>query len=203
MKEAGWSAEDGAAAQRHVVDYMVKEFVDSSALNGGDKAYQEWTATSAPKYYADHVVKEPAFKTGEGNTVLGNYHGNAMPNLIHDGTPREKTLDMNLTGFMPYDDGAGTKGIEYTFKYTAEYRVSDKDAAAFAGKYTNMSGEAFLKSQMAKDSLKDGSGENVFVAKGTSDVVVAKDAKGAWKIIGFQSQTDYDTSNFTQNYTGK
>jgi hypothetical protein len=62
-----------------------------------------------------------------------------------------------------------------------------------------MSKEDFLKSNMAKDNLKDGSGENVFKAKGTASVVVSKDAKGEWKIIGFQSETNFDTSDFTQN----
>jgi hypothetical protein len=198
MTEAGWTVEDGAAGQRLAVDYMTKEFIDSNALDGGDKAYQDWYNTSAKSYYADYIYKDGSLQNGSAMPILGNYNGNAMPNLIKDGAPREKTLDLKLTGFMPYDDAQGTKGIQYGIEYTAEYRVDDASAAAFAGKYTNMSGEEFLKSPMAKESLKDGSGENIFIAKGTANIVVNKDANNEWKIIGFSSNNDYDTTNFTQ-----
>ena len=201
IASAGWTAEDGAAGQRAAVDYMVKEFVDSKALNGGDAAYQEWYKTSAKKYFADSLYQDPAMQSGEGIVVLGNYNGNAMPNLINDGTPREKTLDLEVLGVSAYDDEAGVKGLRYSFNYTSEYRVNDTEATVFASKLTGKSPEEFLNSPVAKDSLKDGKGENVYVAKGQANVVLAKGTKNEWEIIGFQAITEYDTSDFAVQAT--
>lgn len=201
VSSAGWTEEDGTAGQRAAVDYMVKEFVDSNALNGGDAAYQEWYANSAKKYFADTLYQDPAMKSGEGIVVLGNYNGNAMPNLIHDGTPREKTLDLEVVGVSTFDDEAGTKGLRYSFHYNSEYRVNDTEATAFASKLLNKSPEDFLNSPTAKESLKDGAGENVYVAKGQANIVLTKDANNEWKIIGFQAITEYDTSDFATQAT--
>lgn len=200
MTEAGYTEEDGKASQKFVADYMVKEFVDSSALEGGDAAYQKWYDVTAKSYYADNVYQE--LKTGEAPVILGNYGGtNSLPStFIHDGSPREKSLDMKVVGFRPWDDGNGSKGIKYSLDYTAEYRVDDANAAQFVSSHLGISKEEFLQSNKAKDSIKDGSGENVFKAKGTANIVVAKDGKGGWKIIGFQSETSFDTSDFTQNF---
>lgn len=201
VSSAGWTEEDGTAGQRAAVDYMVKEFVDSKALNGGDAAYQEWYKNSAKKYFADTLYQDPAMQSGEGIAVLGNYNGNAMPNLIHDGTPREKTLDLEVVGVSTFDDEAGTKGLRYSFQYNSQYRVSDTEATAFASKVLNKSPEDFLNSPNAKDSLKDGTGENVYVAKGQANVVLTKDANNEWKIIGFQAITEYDSSDFATQAT--
>lgn len=196
VASAGWTAEDGAAGQRVAVDYMAQEFVDSKALNGGDAAYQDWYKTSAKKYFSDSLYQDPAMQSGEGIAILGNYNGNAMPNLIQDGKPREKSLNLEVVGVSAYDDEVGVKGLRYSFQYTSEYRVNDVEATAFASKLVGKTPETFLKSSAAKDSLKDGKGENIYVAKGQANVVLAKDAKNEWKIIGFQAITEYDTSDF-------
>jgi hypothetical protein len=203
ISSAGWSEEDGASGQRAAVDYMVKEFVDSTALNGGDAAYQEWYNTSAKKYYSDTLYQDPSMSSGEGSVVLGNYNGNSMPNLIHDGTPREKTLDLKLAGVSSYDDGEGVKGLRYGFSFNAEYRVNDKEATNFASKLLNKSPEEFLNSPSAKDSVKDGTGENVYGAKGQANIVLVKNANNEWKILGFQAITEYDTSNFATDVSNK
>lgn len=199
MQEAGWTEEDGAAAQRHVINYMVNEFVDSTALEGGDAAFQNWYANDAKPYYSGPLYQELGQVGGSSNVILGNFAGaKSMPNLIHDGAPREKTLDLNVSGFMPYSDGAGNNGIGYTVEYTAEYRVDDSNAAEFAGSTLGQTAEQFLAGPMAKESIKDGKGENVYRVKGHANIITAKDANNEWKIIGFTSSTDFDTSDFTQ-----
>lgn len=200
MTDAGFTEEDGKASQKFVADYMVKEFVDSSALEGGDAAYQQWHAVTAKSYYADNVYQE--IQKGEAPVVLGNYGGtNSLPpTFIHDGSPREKSLDMNIVGFRPWDNAAGLKGVKYSVNYNAEYRVDDANAAQFVSSHLGISKEDFLKSNQSKDNLRDGTGENVFKASGKANIVVSKDSSGSWKIIGFQSETNFDTSDFTQNF---
>ena len=198
MEAKGWSLEDSTAAQKVAVNYMTKEFIDSTALEGGDEAFKEWHSTTAKNYYSDAVYNEIANNPGETKIILGNFGQNKfMPNLIHDGTPREKSLDLTLNGYGPYNDQPGYDAVMFSIEYTAEYRVDDANAAEFIGKHTPtpMSGAEVIQSKYAKDSLKDGSGENVYRAKGYANIVVAKEA-GGFKIIGFQSKADFDTTDF-------
>ena len=194
MKEIGWSMEDGVAGQRAAVDYMTKEFLDSSALEGDDAAYQAWYARSAPKYYSESVLPQLKTNPGETKIILGNFGTNKfMPNLIHDGTPRAKTLDLKVTGFVAVPS---YNGVEYSIEYDAAYRVDDANAAKFVGLHTGLSGEEVLQSKYAKDVLKDGTGENLYRAKGFANVIVTKDAGGQMKLIGFSSKADFDTTDF-------
>lgn len=197
LKAAGWTEDDAEQGQRLVVDYMVHEFVDSSALETGEAGYKEWHQTAAKKYYTGEVYNQAA--ASNSNAILGNFGGeDKLPPLIHDASPREKDLDLNVVGFKAYDDEAGTKGILYSVKFDAGYRVNDTEAVKFAASHTGVSPEQFLNSASAKPSLKDGKGENIYRAKGNAQVVVGKDAKtGKWNIIGFQASTDFDSSDFT------
>lgn len=194
MKTIGWSVEDGAAGQRLAVDYMTKEFIDSKALEGGDAAYQEWYASSAPNYYSESILPEIANNPGETKIILGNFGANKfMPNLIHDGTPREKTLNLNVTGFVAVPE---YNGVSYGIEYEAAYRVDDANAAKFVGLHAGLSSEAVLQSKYAKDVLKDGTGENLYRAKGQANIVMTKDANGQMKIVGFSSKADFDITDF-------
>jgi hypothetical protein len=194
MKEIGWSMKDGTAGQRAAVDYVTKEFIDSTALEGDDAAYQAWYANSAPKYYSESVLPQLKTSPGETKIILGNFGTNKfMPNLIHDGTPRAKTLDLKVTGFVAVPS---YNGVEYSIEYDAAYRVDDANAAKFVGLHTGLSGEEVLQSKYAKDILKDGTGENLYHAKGFANVIVTKDAGGQMKLIGFSSKADFDTTDF-------
>lgn len=193
---AGWTEADGASGQHAVVDYLAHEFVDSTALETGDAGYQQWHKNSANKYYSGDIYQQLGASPAS-NVVLGNFAGaNKIPILIHDGTPREKELNLHLNGFQAYSDASGTKGIMYEVQYETSYRVSDTDAANFAASSLGQTPEAFLQSSRAKDSLKDGKGENIYRAKGYAKVVVGKDAQNEWKVIGFKATTDYDSSDF-------
>jgi hypothetical protein len=199
MKAAGWTESDGAAGHGLVIDYLIHEFVDSTALETGDKGYQKWHKASANKYYSG-AIYQTLGKTLDSNVVLGNFAGaDKIPALIHDGAPRVKELNLDLTGCMPYSDASGTKGIECTVHYDAAYRVSDASAIKFTADHTAMTPKQFLASARAKSSLKDGHGENLYRATGLADVVVGKAKGNKWNIIGFQATTDYDSSDFTNN----
>lgn len=200
LEAAGWTAEDGAAGQKLVADYMVREFVDSSALETGDEGFQQWHQTRAAEYYSPTVHEQLGQMGGSSNAVIGNFAGvKAMPNLIHDGSPREKSLNLKLDSVAPYEgSSSGAKGMNYSIQYSAEYRVDDANAAAFAGSTMGQSGAQFLDGMLAKPQLRDGTGENVYRAYGTAYVVVGKDANNQLKIIGFSSTTDYDANDFTQ-----
>lgn len=199
MKEEGWSEKDGIAAQHKAVNYMVEEYVDSTTLEGGAKDYKKWYETTAKKYFASDVYKEPGIKDGSAQVILGNATTkNGMPTLIHDGTPRQKNLDVSVYGFGPYTDEEGYKGVQFTIEYTAEYRVDDVNAAKFVGLHRGMSGDEFLKSGKANDALKDGVGENTYLASGKANIVLDKDKSGEFKIIGFSAESQFDTKHLTK-----
>jgi hypothetical protein len=199
MTEAGFTAQDGTDSQRYAIDYMVREFIDSSALNGGDKAYQDWFATTAPKYFPESVLKEEALKSGTGTALIGNNNGTGVPNLIHDGSPRVKNVDLNVTGYRPFNDESGKPiGVKYSIQYKADYRVDDKNAAELAAKYGKMSVADFLASTNANPKLKDNTGENVFSASGNVNFYVGKNEQGVWKVNGLEAEANFDTSDFVQ-----
>ena len=197
LASAGYTLADGDASQKFVANYMVKEFVDSSALETKDAGFNQWYQTKAANYFTPKVYQEIGANPTQGQVVLGDLGGtNTMPNLLHDGKPREKSLDLQVSNVQPYSDAQGNKGITYSVNYTAEYRLTDSEAAAFAASHLNMTPDQFLNSNMAKDSLKDGKGENLYEATGTANLVVSKDASGSWKMIGFSSKTNYNLDNF-------
>jgi hypothetical protein len=197
IAEAGWSEADAKEGRQLVVDYMVHEFVDSNALENGDQGYQEWHKNSAKSYF-DGEIYQSLGKAADSNVVLGNFAGaNKIPALIHDGAPRAKAVTLEVTGFRPYSDEFGTKGIMFTVQYDAAYRVSDANAIKYTADQLGITPDQFITSAKAKDPLKDGSGENVFRATGYAKIVVGKVDNSKWNIIGLQANTDYDTSNFT------
>jgi hypothetical protein len=201
LSSAGWTEQDAVAGQRFVVDYLVQEYLDSTALEGGDEAFQKWYETDAKRYFPEELYAELSANGSANGAVLGNFAGQKLlPNsLIHDSKPRISSIDLDIssTNNGPFDDGQGLKGIKFSIGYTAQYRVDDANAAELAGVLTGMSGEEVINSDLAKDKLKDGTGENSHQAKGTANFVVTKDANGEWKIIGYSSQPNFDTGDYT------
>lgn len=200
IEAAGWTEEDGTAGQKLITDYLVREFLDSSALETGDEGFRQWYETQAAGYYSPSVYEQLGQMGGSSNAVVGNFAGvRGVPNLIHDGSPRVKRLSLKLDAVTPYESSdTGVRAINYAVQYSADYRVDDASAATFAGGTMGQTGEQFLDGMLAKPQLRDGTGENVYRAYGTVYAVVGKDVKNQWKIIGFESSTDYDASDFTR-----
>jgi hypothetical protein len=196
MAKAGWSNDDGAKAQQLAVKYLVNEYVDSKALEGGDKAYQEWYKNTAKKYYVLDVYQ--SIKTGDSNVILGNFRGAiSIPDLIHDGKPRQKNVDLSIEGVVPFENETA-KGIEVVVNYSVDYRVDDESAAEFASFYSGMSKERLLASDNVNEELLDNKGENVYVVKGQASIITGKQKDGSMKIIGFEAQSDFNTDDFVK-----
>ena len=201
LAAAGYTEEDGDASQRFVANYLVEEFMDSKALETGDDGYRQWYAETAPSYFGDNILGDPAI-VNPSNTgiVMGNFEGKTViPNLIHDGTPREKSLQLNLQSVTAYDTPIGTT-FKYDISYEADYRVDDASAANFAATLTNVTPQEFLNSPHATDKVKDGTGENVFKIYGNASIAVIKDSNNNWKIVGYNTQTDFDSTDFASGY---
>lgn len=202
MKAAGYTESDGQASQKFVANYMVKEFLDSTGLETKDTGYQQWLGTTGRDYFSPDVYNQLAANPVSGQAILGDIGSTkTMPNLLHDGKTREKSLNMSLTAVAPFSNENGDKGIQYSVQYAATYRLSDMEAASFAAKLSGgqMTAEQFLKSTKAQPSIKSGKGETTYTANGTADIVVTKDSTGAWKITGMMAKTDYDVSAFVNN----
>jgi hypothetical protein len=212
----GWTVTEATAAQKLAVDYMTQEFLDSTALEGGDAEFSSWHTATAKDYFSESILGETLQNPAETKLILGNFGANKfIPALIHDGAPRVKDLDLDVTG-TGFVDQSGTfvddvdqngnlmnepieagvvTYLRCDIKFKAGYRVDDVNGAAFVGQQVGMTGDEVLASKYATDKLKDGSGENVYRAEGSAQVVVAKEP-GGLRIIGFQSQSDFDTRDF-------
>jgi hypothetical protein len=195
LEAHGWTQEDGVAGQKLAVDYMVKEFFDSMALEGGPAEFETWRQIVGKKYFSE-AASEQAAELDHQGYIWSNAKGKTLiPHLIHDGKPRAKNVDLKLTGFRNSDE---IRGILFSFDYTTDYRVNDAEASKFAGAHSGgMSGDDFIKSDNAKPQLKDGTGENIYRGKGTADVVVDKDETGAMKIVWVVSKASFSTDDFT------
>lgn len=204
--ESGWTIEEATAGQKLAVDYLVQEFLDSTALEGGDGEFQQWHAATAAKFFSDSVLGETIQNPGENKIILGNFGTNKlMPALIHDGAPRVKDVRITEVAavYKPWETAAGLtqQDMLYNIDFEAGYRVDDANGAAFVGQHVGMTGEQVLASQYATDKLKDGSGENVYRAKGYANLVVTREP-GGMKIIGFESKADFDTRDFANQDAG-
>jgi hypothetical protein len=211
----GWTVPEAAGAQKLAVDYVTQEFLDSTALEGGDAEFSTWHASNASRYFAERIIGDTLQNPGETKLILGNFGENKfIPALIHDGSPRVKELDLTLGGAGFVDEGGnfvddthpdGTllnepsgpvvTWLRFDIPFKAGYRVDDTNGAALVGQHVGMTGEEVLASKYATDKLKDGSGENVYRGEGHAQVWVAKEPEGL-RIIGFQSQADFDTRDF-------
>jgi hypothetical protein len=201
----GWTADNVAAGQRLAVDYVVNEFLDSSALETGDEGYRAWHADEAPKYLSEELHALVA--DGSGTLVVGNIKGRLMvPELIKDGSPRLKDLNLSVSNVSNTEHGASNR-ITYTINYSGDYRISDASAAQFMSDYIakklpvekHHTPEQFLASDMARPSMKDGVGENKLHIGGVITVNVLKNAEGTLVIDGFQNKSGLDTADFTWN----
>ncbi|MGP4033620.1 hypothetical protein [Pseudarthrobacter sp. 1C304] len=193
---SGWTVDEASAAQKLAIDYMSKEFLDSTALEGGDAEFQNWYAANAKKYFSEKVIDIAGQNPGENKIILGNFGTNRLiPNLIHDGSPRVKEAHLGVTGFGFVNTPELGNSVEFSIEWNAGYRVDDTNGAAFVGHHTGMTGEQVLNSKYATDKLKDGSGENVYRGTGSANVMVTKDPDGL-KIVSFSSKADFDTRDF-------
>lgn len=204
--EAGWTEEELLSGRRFAMDYIITEFLDSTALEGGDPAYRNWYAKEAPKYFAQEAYDQIA--DGTGNVVLGNFgdKNSLVPELIKDGAPRINDLTVEHKGYTPIAE-TGVKALNYLFSFKGDYRVSDASAAKFVSDYSimnlpaekHLTPEKFLASDMAKPQLKDGKGENKLPVYGDASISLAKNAEGQWEIVGFTGYPEVNTDDFTQN----
>lgn len=201
----GWTRDDITTGKRLAVDYVVTEFLDSSALEGGDAAYRTWYETEAKKYFSDKMYASIA--DGSGTLTIGNMAGRFMvPDLIKDGSPRMKNLNMSVSKIADNTQG-DFKGVSYTLEYSGNYRVTDASAANFMSEYIakklgpekHLTPEQYIASDMAKPQLKDGTGENNMRIGGSVDVILTKNSEGKFVIDGFHNKSSLNTDDFTQN----
>lgn len=203
----GWTADQVTAGHRLAVDYVVNEFLDSSALEGGDEAYRKWHANEAKNFISDTLHASTA--NGEGTLVVGNIAGRFMvPELIHDGSPRLKDLNVGVTDtFSTGQNGQGPMGLVYTIGYSGNYRVSDASAATFMSDYSmkalpaekRLTPEQFLASDLSTPMLKDGAGENRMKISGIITVALIQNAAGEFVINGFKNDSELQIKEFTVN----
>jgi hypothetical protein len=200
MSAANYTEADGQASQKFVANYMVKEFIDSTALETKDIGFEQWLHTSGKTYYSPDVYNQIVQNPQDAGVVLGDQGSSkTIPNLVHDGKPREKSLNLSLNQVSLYSDNT-YNGIQYNLDYSVTYRLSDIEAANFAVELSGnqMTAQQFLQSNKAQPSIKDGKGETTYTASGTVQIVVNKNAQGAWEIVGLRPTTNYDITSFVK-----
>lgn len=194
--EYGWTTENATEAQKFAAEYVVHEYLDSTALETSEAGFEEWMNTTAPNYYASKYLGPGPIRDAEyGGDVLLNNLGEErlIPDLIHDGKPRLSSAILTLLNLETFAI-EGDQALKFNIEYIADYRVTDASAADAASYYAGQTPEEFLASDLAEPKLRDGIGENIHKAYGTVGVVVAKAEDGKWRVVGLQTDRHY--SNF-------
>ncbi|WP_129590501.1 hypothetical protein [Cryobacterium aureum] len=191
---AGFTDADLAEAQSFGINYMIKEFISSTALDTGAAGYADWYSSKAPQYYSAEILNDPTTQNGTADTILTNATKVQIPQLIRDGKPRESflTLGINVISTQTYN---GAPYIDLSTAYEVDYRVSDQSAITFSAQVAGLSESDFLASELPKDSLKDGKGENIYSSDGLANVRLIKQ-DGKWVIIGFECDSNFSTVDF-------
>jgi hypothetical protein len=208
MASQGYPEDSGKYALEFATTFMAEQYLDSIALEGDMGAFQTWYDTTGSKLL-DQRIATGASDIAPHFLILGNYGKQKnFPEFIHDGGPRVSSASLNLVEAGPYfvEDGSKIPGISYGLDFAADYRVSDAGAAAFGAAKTGLSSEDFIKSNMAKPLLKDGTGENKFHVTGRVNIVVNQDGAGNWVVVGFENvdikgdSSDFTETNFEANW---
>jgi hypothetical protein len=195
VRSLGFSDEQLAAAQAFAMDFVVTQFIDSSALDTGPTGYGGWLVDTAPRYLSAEILADPALQSGASLPVLNTATAPNVPALVRDGTPRASKLDLVLNS-VSGDRYNAAPFIDFSIQFAADYRVDDAAATAFAAQLTGMTPAEFLASDRASAQLRDGSGTNTYSASGAVRLGV-QPSGDAFVVIGIQSDADFDTSDFT------
>lgn len=196
---ASWTEDDLIGGLRYSVDFLTTEFLDSTALEGGEQEYRQWFETTGKSH-----LDGPAYDrvAGGGPIVVVGRLGDKffVPELIHDGKPRISRLHVQAIEAFPSVAEDNQEYLNYKLNFGADYRVTDANAAAIAAAHASepMTAEDFINSPHAKEKLKDGKGENIYRMSGTATIYVAKNAQGEFKLIGL---THEDATFSTDDYT--
>lgn len=198
LEAVGILESEGQWGQIISANFIVEEYLDSEAVNGGIEGYARWYNGPAPTVYLHESIKEKA-ATSESGLLLGNFTEAVVPGLIQDGKQRAKaaTLDLVKISTVPSTvPGELAEAVTYTFDLDVAFRVDSGSAIQFIAKKYNMTPEEYRESK-ASDAIKgDSTDENEYRGSGTIDVTVARDSDGQMRIAGFEKNVSFNASNF-------
>lgn len=154
-----------------VIQYFFNEFIDSTALEGGDATLAAWKKAKL----ADGTLAPAAFTRewlngihGESTPVLtvGTMTKTGGVKLIHDGKPRMK--DANITfGEMSWKENKDGSIVKLETEWSVDYRITDETAIAMLKNQNGYSDEEVKK--YVTDEAQDGKGENTVSFTGKAD----------------------------------
>lgn len=194
LLEDGEDSEIGSSYfTRAVSEYFFSHFIDSTALEGGEKTMKAFKAAalkqkalSNTKHTKDWLAtknSQPVLTT----TFLGIK--NLKP-FIHDGDPRltDATLNFDEKKFVAVEtpDGYVTR---VPAKWTADYRITDETLLNMLVDQNPAENEEDIRAGLT-DEAKDGRGENRLHVDGTLEVDVLMTEDGP-KIYGVGVNAKY------------
>lgn len=153
--------------------YFFDEFIDSTALEGGEPTLTAWKAeklaagtfSAAPftKQWLDGALEGGAPIAALTAEILAKDGGLAF---IHDGKPRmtDANISFGEATWTKNDDGTIVK---ITSDWSVDYRVTDKTAVEMLKAQNKFSDDDVQ--QYLTDEVKDGAGENKLHISGTAE----------------------------------
>jgi hypothetical protein len=157
--------------RERVTRLFFDEFIDSTALEGGESTLTEWKVRKV----ADNTIATTPFT----KEWLDGVHGKSFPVLttesiapagglkfIHDGKPRmtDASLTFGETTWTRNDDGDLVRVIA---DWSVDYRITDATAAEML-KVQNKLSDGEVQNYLT-DAAKDGSGENTLHVYGQAE----------------------------------
>lgn len=187
----GFVLRDVKSAQAYALNYMVTQYLDSSALDTGAAGYETWYKTQALKLYTTEIY-DSGDSTHKNYLILNNGAAAAIPQLIRDKKPRGQDITLNVDTISGgvYN---GTPYLKLDISYNVVYRASD--AAILKLTEANTGKTTAALHYLLKDKVYDGKGENSYRSFG--DVTLGLNKHGdSWVISGFQSNSFPDAKDY-------
>jgi hypothetical protein len=119
-----------------------------------------------------------------------------MPGLVHDGGPRIDAVSLALED-LAHGSSWAEKGVTVSIRYSARYWVADQEAAAFAGRFLDMTAEEFLATGDAKEQPRGGTGKNIHTSEGTVTAHAVPQPDGKMLLNTVSGVFNFGSSDFT------
>lgn len=184
------------AANHLAADLLVKDFINSPALNSTREEYNMFVDTRTE--YNPELLK--TFKAPE--TPGTSYTpiiplttpDLLLPTITSDTLPKMTGSDINLK-YVSATEYKKKPQIVIAYDYTTPYRVTDEEVLNYTRLLNSVKTDSV--GDLLKDKVFEPGDDNVFTVQGDIEFTLAP--KGdSWEVVGLKTAYQYDVTDFTQ-----
>lgn len=191
-----FTPEQVTAANKTTVDLLVKDYINSGALNATRDEYNTFI-DSRTGYSPEllETMKAPE-KPGTSYTpvVPLTTPDSLVPDFIEDSKPKMENTEVELKQ-VSATEYQKTPQLILEYNFTAPYRVSDEEVLNYVRLLNSVKTESV--NELVKPKVLEPGDNNVFLVEGTvAFTVTPKD--GDWEVVSVKTGYQYDVTDFAK-----